>query len=775
MTDFAHFGFPAGDRRLARIAEGLAPAWLWTADGAQLLWANPAGASALGISSPVETTRGSLQAVGQQIARIVPWLSYSGPPRLERVRGLGDGIGSALTCACSRLQLDDGSTAVLVVSAETRPAKRKPDTAATSPGEVSTKTTFSGRSLRGGVSSAAESDRSSDEEKRRPLRFTWQTDEDGTLTLSPDFAAMIGIEPASLAGKSWSELCSAFALDPERRLARALLTRDTFSGIAVDWPIDGAGDSVQIELSGLPVFDSDRGFCGFRGFGLCRNRPGAVSAEHRSERDRDELKGAQKGRITQPPTLTLIPPSQNVVPFRGANAPRPILTALERTAFTEIAQVLSSQVEGETAPQPSNETASEPDDGSREAGNEDTEHPAQAFVPSAFASAASGTQDADSPSASSVAEAENRELRSILDTATDGVIVVGQDGMVLSVNRSAEALFGYDAHKLTGTSFLKLFAPESHQAALDYLEGLTRAGVASLLNDGREVIGRVREGGLIPLFMTMGRIEGSREKFCLVLRDMTAWKRAEEELVNAKRIAEKSSSAKSDFLAKISHEIRTPLNAIIGFSEVMIEERFGPIGTERYRDYLRDIQVSGQHLISLVNDLLDLSKIEAGKLDLSFASVRINELVQECVALMQPQANRERIIIRSSLAPALPPVVVDARSIRQIMLNLLSNSIKFTGPGGQVIVSTAFTERGEVVLRVRDTGSGMTEKEIETAMEPFRQLSTSDRWGSGGTGLGLPLTKALAEANRASFAIRSAGGAGTLVEITFPSTRVLAE
>jgi signal transduction histidine kinase len=144
-------------------------------------------------------------------------------------------------------------------------------------------------------------------------------------------------------------------------------------------------------------------------------------------------------------------------------------------------------------------------------------------------------------------------------------------------------------------------------------------------------------------------------------------------------------------------------------------------------------------------------------------------------ALLQPQANRERTIIRTSLAATLPQVVADARSVRQIVLNLLSNSIKFTGAGGQVIVSTALNDAGEVVLRVRDTGVGMSEQDIAIAMEPFRQLATSARFGSGGTGLGLPLTKALAEANRASFAISSARNAGTLVEISFPSTRVLAE
>jgi PAS domain S-box-containing protein len=370
-------------------------------------------------------------------------------------------------------------------------------------------------------------------------------------------------------------------------------------------------------------------------------------------------------------------------------------------------------------------------------------------------------------------EATARELRAILDTATDGVIILDHQGRIFGLNRSAEALFGFDSREVEGQNFKILFAPESHRAALDYLDGLASGGVASLLNDGREVIGRVREGGLIPLFMTLGHIGDNARKFCAVFRDITHWKRAEEELIESKRRAERTSSAKSDFLAKISHEIRTPLNAIIGFAEVMMEERFGPMGNERYREYLKDIHASGEHLISLINDLLDLSKIEAGKLELSFARVDLNEVARQCIALMQPQANRERIIIRTSLLPDLPAIVADSRSIRQIVLNLLSNSVKFTPPGGQVIVSTALADSGEVHLRVRDTGVGMSESEVATALEPFRQLSTAGR--SGGTGLGLPLTKALTEANRASFAIKSAVNAGTLVEITFPSTRVLAE
>ncbi len=369
------------------------------------------------------------------------------------------------------------------------------------------------------------------------------------------------------------------------------------------------------------------------------------------------------------------------------------------------------------------------------------------------------------------------EVESVLDTATDGIAVLDHSGAVESLNHSAEALFGYESAEIKGRSFTMLFAPDSQRVAQDYLDGLTSNGVASILNDGRETVGRVKQGGLIPLYITLGRIgSGEKTKFAAVFRDMTQWKKAEQELLEARRAAEKASSHKSDFLAKVSHEIRTPLNAIIGFSEVMMEERFGPIANERYRDYLRDIHLSGSHVLSLINDLLDLSKIEAGKLDLTFTSVDLNTIVQQCTALIQPQATRERVVIRSSLHPRLPHVVADDRSVRQIVLNLLSNSVKFTPPSGQVIISTTLSAQGEAVIRVRDTGAGMNEQEIRAALEPFRQVASAPQSSTvAGTGLGLPLTKALVEANRASFALSSQPGHGTLVEVTFPPTRVLAE
>ncbi|OWO93865.1 PAS domain-containing sensor histidine kinase [Rhizobium esperanzae] len=371
-------------------------------------------------------------------------------------------------------------------------------------------------------------------------------------------------------------------------------------------------------------------------------------------------------------------------------------------------------------------------------------------------------------------QVEVEELRSILETATDGVVVIGTEGDIRSMNRSASALFNYDEQETRGKPFVMLFAHESQKAVLDYLNGLAGHGVASVLNDGREVIGREAGGGFVPLFMTMGRLTSSNG-YCAVIRDITQWKRTEDELRNAKGAAETANAHKTDFLARVSHEIRTPLNAIIGFSDMMAGERFGPIGHPRYIEYANDIGRSGRHVLDIVNDLLDISKIEAGEMDLDFAAVGLNEAVSEAVALVQPQANGQRVIIRTALSHSVPEVVADLRSIKQIALNILSNAIRFTPSGGQIVVSTSYEANGSVVLRVRDTGIGMTRAELDHAMKPFRQVSsTQSRHRGDGTGLGLPLTKAMVDANRATFSINSAPNEGTLVEITFPSQRVLA-
>jgi len=689
----------------------------------------------------------------------------------------------------------------------------------------------------------------------RPFRFVWQTDAETRFTLaSQEFVDLLGSKSAAVLGRGWAEIAKTLTLDPPGEIATALSRHETFSGIETAWPIDGLDRPLTVEMSGLPMFDSERRFGGFRGFGLCR--------------DLKRLKDLRDRKLAQNPSATIEPAKVLAFPASPPAPTGPALSPKEHSAFQELARELSERLR-KTAGKSSAPVPSEPAepvaapvqapqatpkpardaledrlifdrlpigiliyrlnsliyanrafldwagystlDELTEAGGLDSlfiepKNGAATKDPSAAKSLTiatskgkqkpvdgrlfsvtwsgesalalmietqlgAGGKQAETPQQG---EEEIRELRAILDTATDGVLILDSSARVLSGNRSAQALFGYDAGELGALSLSDLLVPESHRLVLEHLERLSRRDGVDSLNAGYEAIGRVRQGGLVPLHITIGRIEDG-EKLCAVLRDVTAWKRSEEELIKARRAAEKASTAKSEFLAKISHEIRTPLNAIIGFSEVMMDERFGSIGSERYRQYLKDIHAAGGHLISLLSDLLDLSKIEAGKLDLTFVSVNLNDLVQQCVAIMQQQANRERVIIRTSLHGNLPQIVADARAMRQIMLNLLSNSIKFTGAGGQVIISTAQTDDHEVVLRVRDTGSGMTEKELQIALEPFRQIPTVTHWDAGGTGLGLPITKALAEANQAYFRLTSRVDDGTLAEVIFPATRVLAQ
>ncbi len=370
----------------------------------------------------------------------------------------------------------------------------------------------------------------------------------------------------------------------------------------------------------------------------------------------------------------------------------------------------------------------------------------------------------------------DEELRAILDTATDGIITLDRDGKIHTFSAGAEAIFGYRIAEVADKPFGDLLAPDSRKVLRDYLSALQGPGLASVFNDGREVNAIVKQGGSVPLFLTIGALQSlsSRAAFCAVVRDITQWKRTESELREAKEVAEATSRQKSEFLARISHELRTPLNAIMGFSEVMRLERFGEIKNDKYRGYVNDIHSSGGLLLSLINDLLDLSKVEAGQLELNFTAVNLSDTADNAIKMLQEAATGARVVIRKAMPSDLPNVVADQRSMRQIMLNILSNAIKFTDPGGQVIVSAQMNKTGELKLRVKDTGIGMNAEQLRDALEPFKRVVTEGREVQG-TGLGLPLTKALAEANRTKFEISSEPRKGTLIELTFPTTRVLAE
>ena len=247
----------------------------------------------------------------------------------------------------------------------------------------------------------------------------------------------------------------------------------------------------------------------------------------------------------------------------------------------------------------------------------------------------------------------------------------------------------------------------------------------------------------------------------------------EEELSRALKAETHANAAKSDFLALMSHELRTPLNAIIGFSEVLGWEMMGPLGHPRYREYANDVHGAGRHLLALINDILDLSKAAAGKFDLNCEEVAPADIVSECVRLTRGKAQEGGLRLTSELAPGLPSLVVDRLRFKQALLNLCSNAIKFTPPGGVVHIAASQAEDGSFVLVVRDTGIGMSAEQIPVALEPFRQVASPFARNVEGTGLGLALVKSLIECHDGRLQIESVLHKGTTVRLTLPPERTV--
>lgn len=363
----------------------------------------------------------------------------------------------------------------------------------------------------------------------------------------------------------------------------------------------------------------------------------------------------------------------------------------------------------------------------------------------------------------------------ILDALDEGVVTLDDSARILALNRAAAALFGADPREVVGESFLSLFAPESAVDVLAATHGVPEPG-SSPGEAACEVIARGPDGPL-PLRLTIRTVPRDAEtRLCAILRpqrgpDVRLTQDAASSSSEALRLAETANVRKSAFLARVSHAIRTPMSGILGFTDLMLTEPFGPLGNERYRNYLDDIRKSGSEVLGLVDDLNDLARIEAGHLDLDFTEIPLNDLVSRCVAQMQPEAARERIVVRTSFSADLAPLLADERSLRQAALTVIANAIRFTEAGGQVIVSTTMADRGEIALRVRDTGIGLTPDEIETLLEPYRAAPVQGPRPGGDTGLGLPITKALVEANRGEFRITSRKDEGTLVEMLFPAAQ----
>ena len=249
--------------------------------------------------------------------------------------------------------------------------------------------------------------------------------------------------------------------------------------------------------------------------------------------------------------------------------------------------------------------------------------------------------------------------------------------------------------------------------------------------------------------------------------------RAESALRDAKRQAEAANHAKSEFLSTVSHELRTPLNAVIGFSEIMERELLGPIGNEKYRSYIVDIQRSGKLLLNVINDILDLSKAEAGKWELTEDVFDVEQTLRAVLRLLKPRLDEADLSAAISLPTSLPLLRADERKTQQVFFNLLSNAVKFTPPGGRIDVVGQHDHANGITIRVRDTGIGIDPEKLECVFEPFMQIDSALSRKHSGTGLGLSVVRAIMEHHKGSVELKSDVGNGTEAILVFPAERVL--
>jgi cell cycle sensor histidine kinase DivJ len=360
--------------------------------------------------------------------------------------------------------------------------------------------------------------------------------------------------------------------------------------------------------------------------------------------------------------------------------------------------------------------------------------------------------------------------RFLADNALDLITRHSADGRIRFASPSAQNLLGLAPDKLIGQAPSALVHPEdlrAIQAAFMEASYFARAATAEIRlkrADGTFVWSEIRCRPAAPA-------RGKAADIVAVTRDITERKNHESALIEARDLAEQANRAKSSFLANMSHELRTPLNAIIGFSEVMTHEMFGPVGSPRYLEYSRLIHESGGHLLELINGILDMSKIEAGKFELSEEIFDLEETATACVRFVRQPAERAGVAIRIAIAPGARTIFADKRAIKQVLVNLLSNGVKFTPRGGEVRVEASLDTRG-IEIAVSDSGVGISARDLQRLGQPFEQVEGEHVRSKEGTGLGLALVKALASMHGGEATIESALGVGTTVHVRLPHAAV---
>lgn len=377
---------------------------------------------------------------------------------------------------------------------------------------------------------------------------------------------------------------------------------------------------------------------------------------------------------------------------------------------------------------------------------------------------------------SELEESEER-FSAILQLAPEGILTTSSDGIIQLFNEGAQKLFGYSEDEVIGKSLSMLMDQNFHDKHRNYMDTFKKGAVNKIHMAARnDILGLRKDGSNFVVKVSISKVKVKDDViFAAIVHDISELTNTRDQMARATEIAELANRAKTDFLANMSHELRTPLNAIIGYAQLIEQEVIGPISIEGYKGYAGAIYTSGLHLLALIQDILDISKIEAKKQDLLEEPVDIRLAIDACHIMVKEAVRDADIDFIISIEEGLPLLFADEKSLKQIFLNLFSNAIKFTPVSGKVFLDVYLSETGSIICEVRDTGVGIKEEDIPKILLPFEQIKNANfpQATQEGTGLGLTIVKSFIDLYGAELVIDSKLNVGTTVKIIFPSKRTI--
>jgi PAS domain S-box-containing protein len=609
--------------------------------------------------------------------------------------------------------------------------------------------------------------------------WLWETDSESRFTVVTDaYFEATGFRPEDVIGKTRRELresyyanASSAELEGPDPITEAFDRRESFRDVLGEYPWPD-GSTRYFLINGRPVYGADGEFQGHRGTAV------DITESKQSELALEEREALLRSIIDHSPATI----SLKDLDGRYQLVNKAYLSAFDVTLEQAIGEFDESIITAshtkiraphEKSVIKTGEASTEERRGVLPSGTEFsgvvTKFPIRNQVGEIKSIGTIGTDLSALRKAEENLQAVESHFSEILRIAPQAIISMNVDGIILMFNDAAENTFGYRRNEVVGQS-LHVLLPEYVRREH---AGLVKSFVdgpdsVRFLSKRSEISGRRRDGSLFPAEASISKLQSEDQTILTVtMQDISERKQTHEDLRKALVEAERANQAKTEFLATMSHELRTPLNAIIGFSETMAGQYFGALGSEKYIEYAHDIGSSGEHLLNLINDLLDLSAIEAGKHQIQTTPLNFQEIILDCTPIAVEAMKRKGIVFVRKIPNNLPTFVADGRALKQVILNLLSNATKFTSKGGYITLS-AKASMGVLEFKVRDTGLGVSKEKIANLTEPFVRGESDPYKSQEGTGLGLAIVKSLVELHGGDLVIESEIGVGTTVTVALP-------